>query len=119
MKNSNAEIQRHTEMIRQKLYAVLLNANEGYRVLSQLRGAEHQFDLQWIRLSQDSPMADRSIGESEIRKTTDTSVVGIIRDGRLKPNPDAGYIAMPENLLAIIGNKRDREAFCHLAASPV
>lgn len=113
------EIQRHTETIRQELYAALLNSNEGYRVLSQLRGAEQQFDLQWIRLSQESPMANRSIRDSEIRKTTGASVVGIIRDGQLKPNPDADFILMPEDLVAIIGNEKNREAFCHLAVSSV
>lgn len=113
------EIQRHTETIRQELYTALLNSNEGYRVLSQLRGAEQQFDLQWIRLSQESPMANRSIRDSEIRKTTGASVVGIIRDGQLKPNPDADFILMPEDLVAIIGNEKNREAFCHLAVSSV
>ena len=49
------EVQRHTETVRQELYAALLNSDDGYRMLSQLRGAEHQFDLQWIRLSRKAP----------------------------------------------------------------
>ncbi len=113
------EIQRHTETIRQELYAAWLNSNEDYRVLSQLRGAEHQFDLQWIRLSRESPVANRSIKDSEIRKTTGASVVGIIRNGQLKPNPDADLILMPEDFVAIIGNEKNREAFCRLAVSSV
>ncbi|WP_281492016.1 cation:proton antiporter [Desulfosarcina cetonica] len=112
------EVQRHTDTIRQELYAVLFNSNDSYRVLSQLRGAEQQFDLQWIRLSQESPMANRSIGESEIRKTTGASVVGVVRNGQLKPNPDADFVLMSEDLVAIIGNEGNREAFCHMATSP-
>jgi len=106
------EIQRHTDTIRQELYAVLLNSNDRYRMLSQLRGAEQQFDLQWIRLSRESSMANRSIGENEIRKTTGASVVGVVRDGQLKPNPDANFVLMPEDLVAIIGSDENREAFC-------
>jgi len=112
------EVQRHTDTIRQELYAVLFNSNDSYRVLSQLRGAEQQFDLQWIRLSQESPMANRSIGESEIRKTTGASVVGVVRNGQLKPNPDADFVLMSEDLVAIIGNEGNREAFCLMATSP-
>ena len=112
------EVQRHTDTIRQELYAVLFNPDDSYRVLSQLRGAEQQFDLQWFRLSQESPMANRSIGESEIRKKTGASVVGVVRDGQLKPNPDAGFVLMPEDLVAIIGSEGNREAFCLMAASP-
>ncbi|MDX2480130.1 MAG: cation:proton antiporter, partial [Desulfuromusa sp.] len=107
------EVQRHTDTIRQELYAELFNSNDSYRVLSQLRGAEQQFDLQWIRLSQESPMANRSIGESEIRKKTGASIVGVIRDEHLKPNPDAEFILMPEDLIAIIGNEKNRESFCY------
>ena len=112
------EVQRYTDTIRQELYAVLFNSNDSYRVLSQLRGAEHQFDLQWIRLIQQSPMANRSIGENEIRKTTGASIVGVVRNGRLKPNPDADFILMPEDLVAIIGSEENRESFCLMAAPP-
>jgi monovalent cation:H+ antiporter-2, CPA2 family len=110
------EIQRHTEAVRQELYAQLFNGNNDYRVLSQLRVAEQQFDLQWVRLVPESPIAHQSIGDSELRKKTGASVVGIVREGQLKPNPDANFVLMPNDLIAIIGNERDREAFCLLAA---
>jgi CPA2 family monovalent cation:H+ antiporter-2 len=111
------EVQRHTDTIRQGLYAHLYHKDNDYRVLSQLRGAEQQFDLQWVSLVPESPIANLSIGESEIRKKTGASVVGILREGQLKPNPDVGFILMPNDLIAIIGSERDREAFCIMASS--
>jgi CPA2 family monovalent cation:H+ antiporter-2 len=113
-----AEVQRHTDTARQELYAALFNSNDSYRILSQLRGAEQQFDLQWIRLSRESNMANRSIGESEIRKTTGASIVGVVRDDQLQANPDANFFLMPEDLIAIIGSEADRKAFLLMAASP-
>jgi CPA2 family monovalent cation:H+ antiporter-2 len=113
-----AEVQRHTDTARQELYAALFNSNDSYRILSQLRGAEQQFDLQWIRLSRESNMANRSIGESEIRKTTGASIVGVVRDAQLQANPDANFFLMPEDLIAIIGSEADRKAFLLMAASP-
>ncbi len=111
------EIQRHTDTIRQELYAVLSKINDNYRLLSQLRGAEQQFDLQWVRLAQESPMAHQTIGKSEIRKKTGASVVGVVREGQLTPNPDADFILMPEDLIAIIGNDRNRDTFFLMASS--
>jgi CPA2 family monovalent cation:H+ antiporter-2 len=44
-------------------------------------------------------------------------VVGVVRKEQLKPNPDADFVLIPNDLVAIIGNERNREAFCLLASS--
>jgi len=111
------EIQGYTDKLRQELYAHLFTKDSDYQVLSHLRNAEQQFDLQWVRLIPNSQMANRSIGESAIRKKTGASVVGIVRDGQLEPNPDADFILMPDDLIAIIGNEKNRAAFCLMASS--
>jgi CPA2 family monovalent cation:H+ antiporter-2 len=111
------EIQRYTDTVRQELYEQSFTKGSDYKVLSQLRGAEHQFDLHWFQLVPESPIANKSIGESEIRKKTGASVVGVVRGETLKPNPDADFVLLPNDLIAIIGSKNNREAFC-LIASP-
>ena len=110
------EVQRHTDTIRQELYADLFNDGDEYRVLSHLRGAEQQFDLQWIRLTAESPIAHRSVGESRIRKKTGVSVVGVVRQGRLMPNPDADFVLLPDDLVAIIGGEEHRRNFSMMTA---
>jgi len=112
------EIHRHTDAARRELYADLSNNGEDYRVLSQLRGAERLFDLQWFRVASGSKVAGKSIGESEIRKRTGASVVGVVRDERLSPNPDANFVLQPGDLLAIIGSDKDRGALCAMASPP-
>lgn len=111
------EIQRITETIRQELYADLLNPDDRYHTLSQLRSAEGQFDLQWIRLPQESCLANRSIAQSQIRKRTGVSIVGVVRNGKLNPNPDPDYVLVPQDLVAIIGNENHRNEFILKAAS--
>lgn len=112
------EVQRQTETVRQQLYAMLSSSDDNYQVLSQFRDAEQQFDLQWVCLHQESPMAHHSIGESEIRKVTGASVVGVIRAGQLVPNPDATFVLMPEDMVAIMGSDKSREAFFLMASAP-
>jgi CPA2 family monovalent cation:H+ antiporter-2 len=111
------EVHRYTDTVRQDLYAQLLDKGDDYRMLSQLRDAEQQFDLQWFQLAAESPIVHRSIGESEIRKKTGASVVGVVREGQLKPNPHADFVLLPHDLVAIIGVEGHRLAFCRLAAS--
>ena len=33
------------------------------------------------------------------------------------PNPDADFVLLPDDLIAIIGSERDREAFLFMASS--
>ena len=111
------EVHRYTDTLRQEIYAHLLDQSENYQVLSQLRNAEQQFDLQWIHLDQESPIVHKPIGESEIRKRTGASVVGVVREKQLRPNPNADFVLLPDDLVAIIGSERDREAFLLMASS--
>ncbi|MFZ7110760.1 MAG: cation:proton antiporter [Desulfatiglandales bacterium] len=112
------EVYRYTDTLRQEVYAHLHDQGEDYRMLSQLRNAEQQFDLQWFRLSQQSPLVHRSIGESAIRKRTGASVVGVVRREQLTANPDADFVLLPDDLVAVIGNDGNREAFSLMVTSP-
>lgn len=108
------EIQHQTEKVRQELYADLSTQQDDYKVLSQLRGAERQFDLQWVKLPKESPLANRSIGESNVRKLTGASIVGVVRNEGLLSNPDANHVLLHEDLVAIIGNDEARSNFLQL-----
>jgi CPA2 family monovalent cation:H+ antiporter-2 len=111
------EVHRHTDAVRQELYARRFDEEYDYRMLSQLRAAEQHFDLQWALLAPESPMIDKSIGELGIREKTGASVVGIVRQEKLMPNPDAGFVFRANDSVAIIGNDNDRKRF-ELMASP-
>lgn len=109
------EIQQRTESLRQDLFAPFFDDGRDYKTLVQLRSAEQQFDLQWVRLRQGSPLLDRSIGGVEIRKKVGASVVGVIRDEKLIANPDAKFRFQLGDLVAIIGTAESRESFRALA----
>jgi CPA2 family monovalent cation:H+ antiporter-2 len=111
-----SEIQNRSESLRQDLFAPFLDVGRGYRTLIQLRSAEHQFDLQWVLLLAGSPISDRTIGSVEIRRRTGASVVGVIRDDKLVPNPDAGFRLAVGDLVAIIGTEEARVAFRSVCA---
>ncbi|RJR31952.1 MAG: portal protein [Desulfobacteraceae bacterium] len=105
------QIQQYTESLRHDLFAPAFNSYDDYKILGQLRFAERQFDLQWVMIEEGSPLISKSIGEAQIRKISGASVVGVIRDGRLEPNPDAGFRFQVNDLIAIIGTDEARETF--------
>ncbi|MCL2790744.1 MAG: cation:proton antiporter [Desulfobulbus sp.] len=105
------EIHRQTEALRREYYSSRISQEASYQILSQFRGAEQQFDLEWVALPPASCLLDKTIGESEIRKKTGASVVGVLRDGFLEPNPGPQYCFQEKDQVALIGSDAARDAF--------
>ena len=96
------EIQRHTEGLRHQVTGAGRTGPQ--KVLAQLRDAEGQFALRWWRIPAASPLADKSIGELDIRRRTGASVVGVIRGDALTPNPGPSFRLAAEDMLALLGS---------------
>ena len=109
-----AKIQHYTESLRQDLFASFFSENEEDEILEQLQWAENQFDMQWMLIKTGSVLVGKTIGESEIRTITASSVVGVIRDDVLEPNPDANFRFQANDRTAIIGTDSSRETFFQL-----
>jgi len=58
-----------------------------------------------------SVLVGKTIGESEIRTKTASSVVGVIRDDVLEPTPNANFRFQANDRAAIIGTDSSRETF--------
>ena len=112
------EIQRQTESLRQEYFASSISDTRSYRTLSQFRAAEQQFDLQWVTITATCRLAGRTIGESEVRKKTGVSVVGVLRDDRLEANPHPAFRLADKDMVAIIGSGDARTAFHDLYFAP-
>jgi len=105
------EIQRQTEALRQEYFTSRISRSKPYQTLTEFRSAEQQFDLEWVTITSGSVLIDRSISEAEIRTKTGASVVGVLRDGQLEPNPVPHYRFREKDLVAIIGSSEARAAF--------
>ncbi len=105
------EIHRHTETLRQEFFANNLSQDIPYQTLAQFRSAEQQFDLQWVNVGAHCQLVGKTIGEAEIRKNTGVSVVGVIRDDKLEPNPSPQFRFEEKDRVAIIGSTEARTSF--------
>lgn len=60
--------------------------------------------MEWIKITDDSTLANKKIEELNIRKMTGASITTIIRGETVIPNPRAGEIIKPHDTIIIIGN---------------
>ena len=111
------EIQRYTDTVRQESYAPIYQSGEDYRTMAMLANARNLLELTWVKVVPGSPMENRSIGELAIRKQTGASVVGVIRQGKFCRAPGADYRFDTGDLVAVIGEAQERNAFQLLTAS--
>lgn len=105
------EIHRFTDAVRQELYAPLYEAHDQYQTIAQLQTAARLLDLTWVTLPTDSPFVGRTIEELAIRSQTGISVVGVMRDGKLHPNPQADFCFANGDMVAVMGSPHQIETF--------
>lgn len=111
-----AEIQQFTNAMHEELYAPLYQSDTAYRVLAQLHHVPGLLDLTWVTLPPASPLIGRTIREIGIRSQTGATVVGVMREGTLYPNPEIDYRFACGDLAAVIGQPTQLAAFQAWAA---
>lgn len=109
------EIQQFVDTIRRELYSPLYKQHEGYEVLARLQAARHLMQVNWVSLDMGSALVGNTIGEAQIRSRTGASVVAILRDDRLIPNPTPVELFFPGDYIAVLGNPEQLAHFRQLA----
>lgn len=105
---SAPDIQRFTDAVRQELYAPLYDAHEDYPLIAQLQQAQRLLQLDWVRLPAESPLAGCTIGETRIRSLTGASIVAVLRDGQLTPNPEPVFRLESDDMLGLLASPTQR-----------
>jgi monovalent cation:H+ antiporter-2, CPA2 family len=98
------EVQRYAETLRREgLDAVDLVSSERANVLDRLITATRDFEIAWFEIPSDAAVADRTIGQSALRKRTGASVVGIMRGADLQVNPGPEALLRAGDRVGVIG----------------
>ena len=69
-----------------------------------------QLDLEWVQLDDGSPLAGKTLLESQLRKRTGASVVAVLRDGVALANPPVDTRFEVGDTVVIIGTPEQSEA---------
>jgi K+:H+ antiporter len=105
------EIQQYSEALRHELISPTVSAGAESKILTQLRNAEQQFELQWVQIKPATTLSRKTLGDADVRRTTGASVVGVIRGDVLESNPSADFQVQPGDLVGVIGTTAERSAF--------
>ena len=116
---SEARIQNYLDSVRASRYKPMLEDSPAFALSDKIRAFNGLIALQWTQIQYDSPLAGRSIEESDIRARTGMSIVGIIHRGRVDANPRPDTVLQAGDLIAAIGSEDQAAAFAELTHSPM
>ncbi len=108
---SNKDILKFTDSVRREMYAPLYKNNITYHTLAKLKSASHLLDLNWMKFSEQSPLIGRTIGDLQIRTQTGASIVAVLRDDTLLPNPDPDFCFTEEDLIGALCEPENLKKF--------
>lgn len=111
------EIHRVTTALRAEMYEPLFGADSGYERLVHLGAAGQLFDFSWLEVRPGSALDGQTLAQLSLRRRTGVSVVGIMRDGILEPNPGPDEVIQAGDLLAVVGRPEQRRTVQAMAAA--
>jgi CPA2 family monovalent cation:H+ antiporter-2 len=106
-----AIIQDYTDAVRQTVYETEEECCSSGKILDNLNHFKSMMEISWIPISADSPLVGQTLENAAVRTHTGATIVGILRKGRMDTNPPANATFEPDDLLAVVGNKTQRESF--------
>jgi CPA2 family monovalent cation:H+ antiporter-2 len=106
---STGQIQTYLDAVRGNAYEGVLPGDRGYPVLDQLLMATRGVEIAWQPINEGSPVIDKSLAEADIRSRVGASVVALVREGQVIPNPKSSVRFLEGDLLGLIGDSHELE----------
>ncbi len=110
-----AVIQEYTDAVRQQLYAPIYQSNHDHQLLAKLDNIKNMLEISWVTLTSGSPLIGKSIEGAAVRTKTGASIVGILHEKEFYSNPKSDYSLQEGDLVAVVGNRQERNDFKKLA----
>ncbi len=110
----NREIQSYLDAVRQEVYAPLDQQDHDHVLMNRLRSVIRTLDLDWLSIPLGSPIDGKTLGASDIRTRTGISVVAVVRENRVEPNPPVEFELREGDWLGVLGTREQRLSLEHL-----
>lgn len=113
------EVQKYSDAVRRDQYNIPISTAEEHRVLDQLIGAVWGIEIAWLRVDENSPLIGLTLAEANLRARTGASIVAILRDDKVIPNPKSAVRFQPGDIAGFIGKPEQVAAARQLLAASV
>lgn len=102
-----SHISQYTDAVRNDAYAATFTANEQHRVLDQLISATRSVEIAWQPISPTSTLIGKTLAEANLRSQVGTSVIALMRNNEVIPNPKSETQFMEGDLVGLIGSAQE------------
>jgi len=100
-----------TDKVRHGFYSPACQFDPEHQNLEQLKNLTRLLELSWVAVPDGSPFVGQPIESLALRSKTGVSVVGVLHERSILPNPDIHYRFAQGDWIAIMGNAEQIEAF--------
>ena len=101
-----------------QLGAILGGAYFKPAVVEEIEAVIGELLIEWVTLDEDSPLADRTIRQLDVRKQTGMTIVAIVRGRQAITMPEPDEMLLAGDRLVVIGVRHDFKAFQRLIGNP-
>jgi CPA2 family monovalent cation:H+ antiporter-2 len=101
------QIQQYVDAGRRDAYAATYPENGKHRVLDQLLTTVRGIEIGWLPVSGKSPVLGQSLAEANMRANVGASVIALIRDEKVLPNPKSDTRFLEGDLVGFIGSAQE------------
>lgn len=103
LNHTPGRIQQYVDAVRSDAYAAVGDGQHAH-VLDQLITAARGVEIAWQPVEGSSSVVGKSLREANLRALTGASVIALVRDGRVIPNPksETGFVA--GDIVGLIGS---------------
>ncbi|GAB4580793.1 MAG: cation:proton antiporter [Anaerolineales bacterium] len=103
------DISRYVDAVRKDHYEMKVNTEEEHRYLRNLLEATAHMEITWFQLAQPNPLIGQTLAEANLRARTGASVVAIVKERQLVPNPKSGTVLAAGDRVGLIGDAEQVE----------
>jgi CPA2 family monovalent cation:H+ antiporter-2 len=109
-----SQIQPYVDAVRHEAYKDITQLEKRYPVLDMLLTAVRGVDISWHTIESGSPIIGKSLAETNIRSNVGVSVIAIIREREVIPNPKSHIAFQQGDLIGLIGSTEELAAAASL-----
>jgi len=107
------QVQQYIDAVRQDAYGADLADPQKARMLDQLQATTRGMEISWQAVADDSPLIGRTLAEANLRAQTGASVITLVRNRKVVPNPTPNLIFAAGDLVGLIGDAQQVAAAAH------
>ena len=108
------QIQTYLDAVRHDAYETTHNDQDQHEMLDRLVRAVRGVEVSWHAIMANSPVLGKSLAEADVRKQIGASIVALMRDNNIVPNPNADMRLLEGDVVALIGSTQQLAAAEHL-----